>query len=59
MAKRKKDKQRSTEKTKDRATKTLLKTEDELKCSGKVSKSSSTRDIYRVTLVTNMVISHE
>jgi len=33
----KKDKQRSTEKTKDRAARTQLITEDELKCSGKVA----------------------
>jgi hypothetical protein len=34
---KKKDKQRSTEKTKDRVARTQVKTEDELRCSGKVA----------------------
>ena len=53
-----KDKQRST-KTKDRATRTPLKTGGELRCSGRVSISCSTSDTRRVNLVTNPVISHE
>jgi hypothetical protein len=64
MAKRKaqKDKQGSTKhthKTKDRVTRTPLKTGGELKCSGRVSSSSSTSGTRRVNLVTNPVISHE
>jgi len=57
-----KDKQRSikhTYKTKDRVTRTPLKTEGELRCSGRVSSSCSTSDTFRVNLVTNPVISHE
>jgi hypothetical protein len=57
-----KDKQRSTKhtyKTKDRVTRTPLKTGGELKCSGRVSSSCSTSDIRRVNLVTNPVIGHE
>jgi len=57
-----KDKQRSTKhthKTKDRVTRTPLKTGDELRCSGRVSSSCSTSGIRRVNLVTNPVISHE
>ena len=54
MAKRKRTnhKQRSTKhthNTKDRATRTLLKTEVELRCSGRVSSSCSTSDTHRVT----------
>jgi hypothetical protein len=64
MAKRKtqKDKQRSTKqtyKTKDRVTRTPLKTGGELSCSGRVGSSCSTSDTRRVNLVTNPVISHE
>jgi hypothetical protein len=65
MTKRKKlqkDKQRSkkhTYKTKDRVTRTPLKTGGELRCSGRVSSSCSTSDTRRVNLVTNPVISHE
>jgi hypothetical protein len=57
-----KDKQRSikhTYKTKDRVTRTPLKTESELKCSRRVESSCSTSDTYRVILFTNHVISHE
>ena len=56
------DKQRSTKhthKTRDRVTRTPLKTEGELICSGRVSSSCLTSDIRRVNLVTNPVISHE
>ena len=57
MAKRKstKDKQRSTKhtyKTKDRVTRTPLKTAGKLRCSGRVSSSCSTSDTSRVNLVT-------
>jgi hypothetical protein len=48
-----------THKTKDRVTRTPLKTGGELKCSGKVSSSSSISGTDRVNLVTNPVISHE
>jgi hypothetical protein len=56
MAKRKKqkDKQRSTkhtQKTKDRVTRTPLKTMDELMCSGRVGSSCSTSGTRRVNLV--------
>ena len=57
-----KDKQRSTKhtyKTKDRVTRTPLKSRGELRCSGRVSSSCSTSDTRRVNLVTNPVISHE
>jgi len=57
-----KDKQRSTKhtyKTKDRVTRTPLKTGGELGCSGRVGSSCSTSDTHRVNLVTNPVISHE
>jgi len=59
-----KDKQRSTKhihvyKTKDRVTRTPLKTGGELRCSGRVSSSCFTSDTRRVNLVTNAVISHE
>jgi hypothetical protein len=56
-----KDKQRSTKhifKTKDR-TRTPLKTEGELRCSGWISSSCSTSGTRRVNLVTNPVISRE
>ena len=64
MAKRKapKDKQRSTKhahKTKDRVTRTPLRTGGELMCPGRVGSSCSTSGIRRVNLVTNPVISHE
>ena len=57
-----KDKQRSTKhtyKTKDRVTRTPLKTAGELRCSVKLRSSFSTSGTRRVTLVTNPVISHE
>jgi hypothetical protein len=57
-----KDKQRSakhTHKTKDRGTRTPLKTGGELRCSGRVGSSCSTSDIRRVNLVINQVINHE
>ena len=61
MAKRKstKDKQRSTKhtyKTKDRVTGTALKTESELKYSGRVSSSCSTSGTRLVNLVISPVI---
>jgi hypothetical protein len=57
-----KDKQRSTKhahKTKDRVTRTPLKTGGELRCFGRVSISCSTGGIRRVNLVTHPVIGHE
>jgi hypothetical protein len=57
-----KDKQRSTKhtyKTKERVTRTPLKTGGELRCSGRVSSSCSTSDTRRVNLVTHPVKSHE
>jgi hypothetical protein len=57
-----KDKQRSakhTYKTKDRVTRSPLKSGGELRCSRRVSSSCSTSDTHRVNLVTNLVISHE
>ena len=57
-----KDKQRSTKhthRTKDRATRTPLKTGDELRCSGRVRSSCSTSGTRRVYLVIDTVISHE
>jgi hypothetical protein len=53
-----KDKQRSTKhtnKTKDRVTRTPLKTGDEFRCSGRVSSSCSTSDTRRVNLVYGLV----
>ena len=58
----KKDKQRSTKqthKTKDRVTRTPLKTESELRCSGRVGSSCYTGGTRRVNLIINSVISHE
>ena len=46
-------------KTKERVTRTPLKTGGELRCSGRVSNSCSTRGTRRVNLVTNPVIGHE
>ena len=57
-----KDKQRSTKhtcKTKDRVTRTPLKTEGELRWSGMVGSSCPTSKTRRVNLVINPVISHE
>jgi sulfite reductase alpha subunit-like flavoprotein len=57
-----KDKQQSTKhtyKTKDRVTRTPLKTGGELKCSGRVGSSCSNSYTRRFTLVTNPVASHE
>jgi hypothetical protein len=53
------DLQNTTQKTKDRTTRTPLKTWDELRYSGRVSSSCSTSGTRRLTLVTNPVISHE
>jgi hypothetical protein len=50
---------KDTHKTKDRVTRTPLKTGGELWCSGRVSSSCSTSGIRRVNLVTNPVISRE
>jgi hypothetical protein len=49
----------NTYKTKDRVTRTPIKTGGELRCSGRVSSSLSTSGTRRVNLVTNAVISHE
>ena len=57
-----KDKQRSTKhtyNTKDRVTRTPLKTGGELRCSGRVSSTCSTSGTRCVNLVTNPVISRE
>jgi hypothetical protein len=54
-----KDKQRSikhTYKTKDRVTRTPLKTGGELRCSGRVGSSCSTNGTRRVNLVTNISV---
>jgi len=65
MAKRKRTKGQTTiyktlhRKTKYRPTRTPRKTGGELMCSGRVISSSSTYGTRRVTLVTNLVISHE
>ena len=53
------DLQNTTQKTKDRGTRTQLKTRGEHMFSGTVSSSCSTSDIRRVTLATQPVISHE
>ena len=50
--------QNTTQKTKDRVTRTSLKTGEELRCSGRVGISFSTNGIHHVTLVTNPVKSH-
>ena len=57
-----KDKQRSTKhthKTKDRVTRTTLKTGGDLGLSGRVCSSFSISDTRHVTLVTILVRSHE
>ena len=51
--------QNITHKTKDRVTRTPLKTVCKFGCSGRISSSCSTSGTRRVTLVTNLVISHE
>jgi hypothetical protein len=48
-----------TYKTKDRVTRTPLKTGGELRCPGRVGSSCSASGTRRVNLVTNPVISHE
>jgi len=53
------DLQNTTQKTKDRATQTALKSGDELGCSGRVGSSFSIRDTRCITLVTNSMISGE
>ena len=50
--------QNTAQKTKDRATRTPIKTGDELRYSGRVSSSCSTTVTHGVTLDTNTVISH-
>ena len=65
MAKRKRIKGQTTIfkilhiKTKDRATRTPLKTGGEIMCSGRVSSSYYDNGTRRFTLVANRVISHE
>ena len=62
MAKRKgtnNDLQNTMRKTRDRVTRTQLKTRGDLMCSGMVSSSCSISDTCRVALVTKQVISHE
>ena len=57
----KKDKQRSTKhthKTKDRVTRTLLRTGGELRCSRTVRSSCSTSGTHRVNLVKSPMITH-
>ena len=57
-----KDTQRFTNhtyKTKDRVTRTQLKSGGELRCSGRVGSSCSTNGTRRVNLVTNPIISRE
>ena len=63
MAKRKKCKRTNSDlqniyKTKDRVTRTPLKTGGELRCSRRVGSSCSTSGTRRVNLVTNPVIGH-
>jgi hypothetical protein len=48
-----------THKTKDRVTRTQLKTGGEFRCSGRVGSFCSISDTRHVNLVTNAVISHE
>jgi len=65
MTKRKKNKKTSndlqiiTQKTKNRATRTQLKTRGELMCSGRKSNPCPTSGTRLVTLVTNPMISHQ
>ena len=53
------DLQNTTLKTKDRATRTPLKTGGEIRCSGKVASSCSIGGTCCVTLITNPMKSHE
>jgi len=53
------DLQSITHKTKDRVTRTPVKTGGELRYSGRVSSSWSTGDTRRVTIITNPSIGHE
>jgi hypothetical protein len=53
------DLQNTSQKTKDRVTRILLKTGGERRCFGRVSSSCSTSGTCRVNLVTIPVISHE
>jgi hypothetical protein len=53
------DLQNIAHKTKDKVTRTHLKTGGELRCSERVSRSSSTSGTRRVNLVTNLVTSNE
>jgi len=53
------DLQNTTQNTKDRATRTSLITEGELRCYGRVSTSCSTSGTHSVTLVTNLKKHHE
>jgi len=57
----KNDLQNTTQKIKDRATRTPLKFGGDVMCSGRVSSSSScsTSDTRRGTLITNPVLFHE
>jgi len=55
----KNDLQKITQKTKDRAKRTPLKTRVEPKCSGRIISSWTTSGTYRVTPVTNTVMRHE
>ena len=48
-----------TQKFKDRATRTPLKTVGDLRCSWRVNLSCSTSHSRRITIATNLVISHE
>jgi hypothetical protein len=53
------DLQKHTYKTKDRVTRTALKTVSELRCPGRVGNSCSISGTLHVNLVKNPVISHE
>ena len=53
------DLQNITQKTKDRATRTPLKIESELRCSRRASNSCSNYDTRRVILAANPVINHK
>jgi hypothetical protein len=53
------DKQWCAKHYKERATRASLKSGDEVRCSGRVGDSCSTRGIRRVTLVINLLINYE